>query len=162
MKVRHARRTGERIELTMTAMIDIVFLLLVFFIMTFKIAAPEGDFSVRMPIAVSGEDKGHPPDIPPIRVRLLATSAGHLAGIRINEKDLGRSMAALNAEIRYICGDVDEPTLRDVLEVEIDADYPLNYEYLMDAMTAVSGYRGPDGRIVKLCEKVKLTPPRTP
>ena len=52
MKIRniHAgdRKTGE---LTITAMIDVVFLLLAFFIMTFKIVAPEGDFRVNMPQA---------------------------------------------------------------------------------------------------------------
>ena len=37
----------------MTSMIDIVFLLLVFFVMTFKIVELEGDFSVRMPLAGS-------------------------------------------------------------------------------------------------------------
>ena len=33
----------------MTPMIDIVFNLLIFFVMTFKITAPEGDFNVKMP-----------------------------------------------------------------------------------------------------------------
>ena len=41
----------EKIELQMTPMIDIVFQLLVFFIMTFKIVAQEGDFNVKMPLA---------------------------------------------------------------------------------------------------------------
>ncbi len=162
MRVRHSRRRGERIELKMTSMIDIVFLLLVFFIMTFTIAAPEGDFSVHMPVAAGGKETEPDPHFPPLKVRLLATSAGHLAGIRINEKELGRSIPALNAEIRYICGDVDAPTLRDVLEVEIDADYPLRFEYVVDAMTAVSGYRRPDGRLVRVCEKIEFAPPRTP
>ena len=44
-----ARRS--RLQMNMTPMIDVVFQLLVFFIMTFKIVALEGDFNVRMPLA---------------------------------------------------------------------------------------------------------------
>ncbi len=36
-------------ELQMTSMIDIVFLLLIFFILTFKIAPQEGDFNIKLP-----------------------------------------------------------------------------------------------------------------
>ncbi len=35
----------------MTPMIDIVFLLLVFFLFSFKIVVQEGDFNIRMPVA---------------------------------------------------------------------------------------------------------------
>ena len=52
MNVRHDR--DEKIELQMTSMIDIVFQLLVFFIMTFKIVAQEGDFKLRLPHSTSG------------------------------------------------------------------------------------------------------------
>jgi biopolymer transport protein ExbD len=37
-------RVPNKVELNMTPMIDIVFQLLIFFIMSFKIAAQEGDF----------------------------------------------------------------------------------------------------------------------
>ena len=42
MQIRNANNEGEKIELQMTPMIDIVFQLLVFFIMTFKIVSMEG------------------------------------------------------------------------------------------------------------------------
>ena len=52
MKIRHTTSSGQdKIELQMTPMIDIVFQLLVFFIMTFKIVSQEGDFNVKMPLA---------------------------------------------------------------------------------------------------------------
>ena len=51
MQIRNANKAGEKIELQMTPMIDIVFQLLVFFIMTFKIVSMEGDFNIRMPAA---------------------------------------------------------------------------------------------------------------
>ena len=47
----------EEIKLNMTAMIDIVFQLLVFFIMTFKVVALEGDFNVKMPLASQNADE---------------------------------------------------------------------------------------------------------
>ena len=51
MKFRHAVAGGdEKIELQMVPMIDIVFQMLIFFVMTFKIAVPEGDFNITMPI----------------------------------------------------------------------------------------------------------------
>ena len=54
MKIRRGLEHDDTVELNMTSMIDIVFQLLVFFIMTFKIVAQEGDFNVRMPAAASG------------------------------------------------------------------------------------------------------------
>ena len=50
MKIRGGQQR-EDIKLQMVAMIDIVFQLLVFFIMTFRITALEGDFQVNMPQA---------------------------------------------------------------------------------------------------------------
>jgi Biopolymer transport protein len=44
------QRLADKIDINMTPMIDIVFQLLAFFIMTLKIVQPEGDFDVRMPL----------------------------------------------------------------------------------------------------------------
>ncbi len=162
MKVRHAQRGGEKIELQMTPMIDIVFQLLVFFIMTFKIVTPEGDFNIRMPIAAPAEGDPDELQIPPIKVRLLATGTGHLAGIRMNEMNLDRSFKALNMQIRQIIGEGTGPSIQDVAEVEIDADYALRFEYVMDAITAVSGYVNDRGDVIRVCEKIKFAPPREP
>ncbi len=51
MKIRGYDKQNEEIKLQMTPMIDIVFQLLVFFIMTYKVTALEGDFNIRMPSA---------------------------------------------------------------------------------------------------------------
>ena len=53
MRIRN-REERKKNQLNMTSMIDIVFLLLVFFVMTFKIVELEGDFSIRMPLAGTG------------------------------------------------------------------------------------------------------------
>lgn len=49
MKIRGYDKANEEIKLEMTPMIDIVFQLLVFFIMTYKVTAMEGDYNIRMP-----------------------------------------------------------------------------------------------------------------
>ena len=57
--------------------------------------------------------------------------------------------------------DVGPGALREEAEVEIDADYDLNYQYVIEAITAVSGYTDPNtGDVVKLVEKIKFSPPR--
>ncbi|MDB4394215.1 biopolymer transporter ExbD, partial [Rhodopirellula sp.] len=44
MKIRNGEE-AQKSGLNMTSMIDVVFLLLIFFVMTFKIVELEGDFS---------------------------------------------------------------------------------------------------------------------
>jgi len=53
MKIRGYDKANEEIKLQMTPMIDIVFQLLVFFIMTYKVTAMEGDYNIRMPSAAN-------------------------------------------------------------------------------------------------------------
>jgi biopolymer transport protein ExbD len=44
-------------------------------------------------------------------------------------------------------------------EVEIDADYNLNYDYVVRSITAVTGYVE-NGQPHKLIERIKFTPPK--
>jgi hypothetical protein len=44
-------------------------------------------------------------------------------------------------------------------EIEIDTDYNLRYEHVIDAITAVSGYKSGD-QTVKLIERIKFARPR--
>jgi biopolymer transport protein ExbD len=160
MRVRNVRGSGDKIELMMTPMIDIVFQLLIFFIMTFKIVAPEGDFNIKMP--QSAPSTGPPPvDLPPVSVRLRAASNGELATIQFGQRALGRAFGSLREQIRQMIGDEAGPASSD-LEAELDCDYNLRYEYVVEAITAVSGYVTPDGRMAKLIEKIKFAPPRAP
>jgi hypothetical protein len=46
------------------------------------------------------------------------------------------------------------------MEVEIDADFNLNYEYVMRAMTAITGYIDQNGEPRELIKRVKFTPPK--
>jgi biopolymer transport protein ExbD len=162
MRVRNvAGNKSENIEIPMTPMIDIVFQLLVFFIMTFKIVSQEGDFNIRMPLAAMSE--GPPPidKLPPMVVRMQADSRGNLAQISLNQKAMGTSVRRLHDEIRQVIGDDRGPgSVQETAEVELDCDYNLRYEHVIEAVTAVSGYLDGNGNIVKLAEKIKFAPPR--
>jgi len=162
MHARNAnRRRAGKIRLLMTPMIDVVFLLLIFFIMTLKIVAPEGDFQVRMPRFAPPSVAPAPPDIPPITVRLLANRNGELASIRFGNRSLGTDFQALRAQVRQMLRDDSGPGAGDGAEVKLDCDYQLNYEYVMEAITAVSGYLH-DGNVETLVDRIQLAPPRTP
>jgi biopolymer transport protein ExbD len=149
----------EKIDINMTPMIDIVFQLMAFFIMTLKIVSLEGDFNIKMPLAAQGA----PSDalIPPIQVRLTAAADGSLAGIKAGENTVG-SFDALRSEVLNIVGGSGPDSLAAEAEVEIDADYDLDYRYVVEAITAVTGYIGPDRKVVPLIEKIKFAQPREP
>jgi biopolymer transport protein ExbD len=159
MRVRHVVRSGrKKVDLTITAMIDIVFLLLVFFVMTFQIVTPEGDFDVSMPQAARAVEN-HVVQFPLIRIRLLADAEGRLAGIRMGGRTL-QDFDELRTCIRDVMRD-DHGTgaAAELAEVELDCDYNLEYEHAIGAITAVSGYLD-DGRVVKLVDKIRFAPPR--
>ncbi len=82
MKIRNVRRHEEGVELGMTPMIDIVFLLLVFFIFTFNPADREGDFDILMPQTARGLP---PPPNLVVTVKLIAHADGTLKGIQWGE-----------------------------------------------------------------------------
>ena len=161
MKVRHNKGGGDdKIELQMTPMIDIVFQLLVFFIMTFKIVSQEGDFNIKMPLAAPAAGAPDDLQLPPMKVRLRAGADGMLAGMSLNDRGVG-TMEALRLEIIGVVGDERGPgTIQETAEVELDCDYALRYEHVIQAITAVSGYIDETGNVVKLVEKIKFAPPR--
>lgn len=153
-------RSNSKIELMMTPMIDIVFQLLIFFIMSFKIAVAEGDFNVKMPLAAPREGMPQDDTLPPMKVRLTASPGGQLSGITLNENRFN-DFKGLHQYIIGVIGNERGPGSRQATaEVELDCDYNLRYENVVRAVTAVSGYVGPDGNIIKLVEKLKFAPPK--
>lgn len=186
MKVRGSR-APDKIEMQMSAMIDVVFQLLIFFMLTLKIVEPEGDFSVNMPIGQAPQTSDEPP---PIVLNVKMTSnpqTGELESLRIANKELFanirvqssdpvesqrlRAEAAfkqLNQEILNQIGDPDSPLVEDP-EVEIDADYELNSKYLINAIGACRGAIRKDAagkeKMVDYVKNIKFAPPhpkRTP
>ncbi len=158
MQIRNRKKSNERIELQMTPMIDIVFQLLVFFVMTFKIVAQEGDFNIRMPRAAPSETQIEEA-LPASTLTLSADENGKLTSISWDERSFETFDQLHNHVIGYVSDSVD---IQESAEVEIVADFDLRYEYVIQAITAVSGYRTPDDQIVKLIEKINFRPPATP
>lgn len=156
MKIRN-REESHKNELSMTSMIDIVFLLLIFFVMTFKIVELEGDFSVRMPLAGSGSVTD-PTDLP-LKLRLRADENGKLTSMSLNEISLGTDFDQLRANVVNLIGVTSPEEGGEGPEIEIDTDFNLRYEYVVRSITAVSGYKDGD-EVVKLIEKIKFAKPR--
>ena len=160
MKIR-SKTGGERAELQLTSMIDVVFLLLIFFVMTFKIAAQEGDFSIRMPLANTGAGQADENMDLPIKLRLQADAGGQLAEITVNDnRSFGNDFDSLRGYMLQLTGGDTGPTGEDGPEVEIDLDYNLRYEFVIAAITSVTGYRDSNNEVVRLVERIKFAPPR--
>jgi biopolymer transport protein ExbD len=75
----------SKIDINMTPMIDVVFQLLTFFMLTLKSVVVEGDFNIRMPLGASAGAAEENP-IPPIIVKMTATPEGRLSGVLIGNK----------------------------------------------------------------------------
>lgn len=158
MKIRHTGR-DDKIELQMTPMIDIVFQLNIFFLFTFKIVLPEGDFNVQMPSAAASRP-AEPSELPPLRLVLRAAPTGELADLQLSGRSFGNGRDAFAQLQNYIRTQVVAGGGgSEEQEVEIDADYNLNYDYVVRAITAVTGYIE-GGQPHKLIEKIKFTPPK--
>ena len=161
------RNTGKRqeeIKLMMTPMIDVVFLLLIFFVMTFKIVKVEGDFNIRMPASSQSARSSRDMQLSKVyRVYLTANAEGELAGIYFgekSEKDRLKSFTQLHQKILGLVGNDTGPgSAAENMEVELHCAKNLKFRYTIDAMSAISG-KISDGQIVKLIENIKLFPPK--
>ena len=151
------RRRLEKVAVNMTPMIDVVFQLMIFFMLTFNIIAPEGDFDVRMPLSKSSAEPLDDLQLPPIQVRLVSDAEGMLTGILMNGEpvkdfDELRQRVTSFVDIALESG----ASLEDV-ELEIDSDYQLDYINVVDAITAVSG-RVEDGQLIEMVKKISFVP----
>lgn len=159
MKIRRKERDDD-VRLPMTPMIDIVFLMLIFFIMTFKIVLPEGDFNIRMPSAAAAR-AAEPTETLPLTLVMTAGPNGELTDLRLAGRSFGHgrdAFAQLHHYIRTLVADAGGPGTAAEQEIELDCDYDLNYEYVMRAITAITGYIE-NGQQHKLIERIKFAPP---
>ena len=156
MRIRNTH-DDTTVELAMTPMIDIVFQLLAFFIITFKVVALEGDFEITMPMASQSEVTNLDMLDPTIVVRMYAKPDGSIDDIVVNDTHrFGNDYTALSQYIIDYLNDPNAGSFEDESEVEFDCDYDLKYEEVVRAMTAVTGYKKPDGEMVRLVEKIRF------
>ncbi len=149
------RSQHKRIALDMTSMIDVVFLLLVFFVMTFKIVIPEGDFSIKMPPAAPSQPLDvDPPE--PIRIRMRANEDGTLAGMYYGDDPLGTSFRELRGRVLREVTRRGGPDKADI-DIELAPADNLHYGHVMEAITAVTG-QIQNGNVYRICDQVKFAP----
>ena len=166
MKIRgKSSDKNEKIELQMTPMIDIVFQLLVFFIMTFNVVAQEGDFNIRMPAIGAPQDQLEDIEKQTLKVRMRADAAGNLKELKLDDAVLttgGNPFANLHNRILSKVQDAGGPDeAANLLEVEFECDYDLKYNNVIEAITAVSGSRARDSdKVSKLIENIKFAQPK--
>ncbi|MDA1039548.1 MAG: biopolymer transporter ExbD [Planctomycetota bacterium] len=154
-----ARRESafDKISPDMTPMIDVVFQLLTFFMLTLKSVVPEGDFDIRMPLGAAAAAAPDDQLVPPIRVKMTAAADGRLAGMTMNGSPVRDFVDLRNKVVSIVGTDTGPNSLAENTEVELDCDYGLSYENVVQAITAVSGMVR-DGQIVELIKKIKFTP----
>ena len=154
--MRLRRQTSKRtIRLPMSPMIDIIFLLLIFFVMTFQIVPLEGDLTIAAPPRQTDvpADSLDIPIEPPLHVRLIADNDGTLKSIEAAGLHF-ESTTALAQHVRKLYADGPATDT----EAVIKADGDLNYHHMIDTVTALSGYVDDTGRTVTLISKVRFAP----
>ena len=150
----------EEVKLNMTAMIDIVFQLLVFFIMTFKVVALEGDFNVKMPLASNTQNESME-DVPEIiYVTLTAGANGNINNIAVDDEvaysDRNKMFKQLTEYVEGKIAAEGDPEKALDTEVEFEISPELKYRYTVEGIGAVSGRVNPDGTVKKLIQKIKF------
>jgi len=149
---------SSRVDVQMTPMIDVVFQLLTFFLMTFRIAVPEGDFHLRLPA-----DLGHrgltdfTKEV--VSVRLSARADGDLAEVQFDRRVLRGPdvMHALQIETRRRI-EAARAAGQDAPEFHLSPADSLHYDYVVQALSALSARIDADtGDVVPLARQVKLT-----
>ena len=83
MPKRRDIKAPEKIEINMTPMIDVVFQLMAFFLMTFKVASVEGDFNLKLPKSERSAGAANT-QIEMINIALRAHPNGNLAVVQID------------------------------------------------------------------------------
>ena len=147
----------------MTPMIDIVFQLLVFFIMTFKVVTMEGDFKVKMPLASTNAEMMNQVFPTILHVRIAAGDNGGVAQVEV-DTDGGDVQTFTNDwpsgltdyVSKVIFSAEGDPSTAEDTEVEFDIDFSLRYMHTVKAIESVSGVVQPDGSVKKLIEKIKF------
>ena len=127
-------------------MTDVVFLLLTFFVLTFKIIIPEGDFNIQM--SSMGQTLPVEVDTDSVQVRLCANEDGLLTEIQLNDTKMENFDSLRQSVLAIVLTNPD-------LEVVLRPDDHLHYEYIVKAITAVNGeVRGE--QIVKITDNIKF------
>lgn len=141
-------------SLEVSAMIDVVFLLLVFFMLTLNIAALEGVHEVE----AAGRGPGQIVEIPELVVQLSADDDGSLAEVRLNGRLLGHGddgVKLLQQEVTELCASLGSEASQRI-QVSLQPDYRLKYGFTARVMGVCSTRKTSDGSLVPLGPGVRI------
>jgi biopolymer transport protein ExbD len=161
MPQRRNIKAPEKIDINMTPMIDVVFQLMAFFLMTFRVASVEGDFNLKLP---KDERSAGPANtqVEMIDVIMRAKPDGDLAVLAVGGAALpGANPVAKFGELtKYVAIKVSAARAagQDEPEIQIDADDNLRYENIISAISHVSSHYDANGQPAPLAKKVKFKP----
>ena len=136
MRIRKRNSIPEERNSHLTAMIDVVFLLLIFFVMTFRVVVSEGDFYIRAPAATAETETVDITFDVPIQIVLNAGPTGQLTGISVDGVSVGGVGELANA-IRGRLQPQDE-FMADITAI-IRCDQALRYEHTIQVLAIVHG-----------------------
>ena len=120
-KRRKRRRIPGEVELNLTAMLDMAFQILAFFILTFRPGPVEGDIMLRMPpprpttVIPGGEELGSDPDnanplqgLETLLITLVGSESGAITMMAVGDPETGTvgGLGALEDKLRSILSDV--------------------------------------------------------
>jgi biopolymer transport protein ExbD len=162
MQIRSRGAAPAKVDVQLTPMIDVVFQLLAFFLVTFRVAAVEGDFSLKLPRTDLGRGTGGWSE--QIAVRLIAAPDGDLRqvttadGIGFAGRDSAAGFRTLSAHIARQVAAARAAGQAEP-EVRITADDGLRYEFIIDAVAAASTFVSDDGRSAPSARKISIVEP---
>ena len=133
----------------MLAMIDVVFLLLIFFVMTFQIVPQEGDFWIDS--APPAATAAPPAESLPLRVHLSAGADGALAGVSFN----GQALASLDQLQQELIA-LKEAGVLENSRMSLECDATLKYEHVIDTLDASTAYHDSLGATQPLVSRVSF------
>jgi biopolymer transport protein ExbD len=168
---RHRRKSQGAVKLNVTAMLDMAFQLLAFFILTFKPAPVEGHLSLNMPPPVpltnvaseptpGKEGSGMIPALHALHLFVTATETGDVAQVRLESAILssGRltpgTLAGIDRRLQPLFARGN--AIYDRIQIEVDRD--LRYEELLKLVDVCAQQKLPDGKPLGKVSFVELQP----
>jgi len=163
--MRKKKRRQEDIELNVTAMLDMAFQLLTFFILTFRPAPVEGQVLLRMPPPQpvtnvnsgqkAGSDASNTNPVQGLNTLLITAIANNNGDIRqlaVGETTMSNSLGALGQKVGQLLG--DEGSAFDQVIIQVDSR--LTYEALMKVIDVCTQQKLSNGQPLSKLSFVEL------
>jgi biopolymer transport protein ExbD len=163
--MRKKKRKQEDVELNITAMLDMAFQLLTFFILTFKPAPVEGQVLLRMPPPQpvtnvnagqkAGSDASNTNPVQGLNtliITAIANNNGDIRQLAVGETTMSNSLGALGQKVGQLLG--DEGSAFDQVIIQVDSR--LTYEALMKVIDVCTQQKLANGEPLSKLSFVEL------